>query len=174
MESLHGLSVTELSRALGKSRQAVYVALRVGRISRLPNGKFDLAQTRDDWRNHTHPGKGVVRPRPSSEAEEPVEEDAPLRRDLPDIRRLCDFYFDLRQFYLVPMGETLLHFGMPEKNVASALCEFAVGEIGVVADMLGLEGEPWIQGNHEVFQQLKDKKGLLDAILAFHGELDGV
>ncbi len=45
----------QLARALGIARQTVNKAESMGKITRSPNGKFDLEQTRRDWIESTHP-----------------------------------------------------------------------------------------------------------------------
>ncbi|MCA9469557.1 MAG: hypothetical protein KC643_29505 [Nitrospira sp.] len=43
------LSVTELAKALGVSRQSIYRAERAGKIKREPGGSFDLTKVRKAW-----------------------------------------------------------------------------------------------------------------------------
>lgn len=65
------ISLSELARAKGVSRKAVYVAVRDGRITRNPNGKFHLEQTLEDWARNTHPFCGENHSKPQQEEERP-------------------------------------------------------------------------------------------------------
>ena len=44
----------ELAQHLNVSKEAVYQARKKGRITRLPNGKYDLDQALTDWHEKTH------------------------------------------------------------------------------------------------------------------------
>jgi len=57
----------QLSRILGVTKPAIRKAERRGRITREPDGTWDVLAVVEDWRRHTHPmlqrhGRGEFRP----------------------------------------------------------------------------------------------------------------
>jgi hypothetical protein len=153
------MTIQQFAQAKGVSRQAVFDALKRGRIQRLSNGKLDYEAALNDWTQNTHPGKGGVHQRQREEASKSTK----LATD-PTLEILADCFWEFQHRMLPHSARLLLEAGFSPQQAAGFLKEKVVFDAAVMGQILGLQDEPWIDRSCDALRLTGNQEGLAKQI----------
>jgi hypothetical protein len=153
------MTIQQFAQAKGVSRQAVFDALRRGRIQRLSNGKIDCETALNDWTENTHPGKGGVHQRQREEASKSTK----LGKDHM-LEIFADCFWEFQHRMLPHTSRLLLEAGLGPQQAAHLLKEKTVFDAAVMGQILGLQDEAWIDKSCDALRLTGDQKALTEQI----------
>jgi hypothetical protein len=153
------MTIQQFAQAKGVSRQAVFDALKRGRIQRLSNGKLDYEACLNDWTQNTHPGKGGVHQRQREEASKSTK----LGKDHV-LEILADCFWEFQRRMLPHTSRLLLEAGLGPQQAAHLLKEKTVFDAYIMGEILGLQDEPWIDRNCDAVRLTGNQEALAKQI----------
>lgn len=153
------MTIQQFAEAKGVSRQAVFDALKRGRIQRLSNGKLDYEAALNDWTENTSLSKGGKRPR---QREEPSKSTKLANDHALEI--LADCFWEFQHRMLPHTANLLLEMGLSPQQAAGFLKEKIIFDGFIMGEILGLQDEAWINRNCDALRLTDNQTGLAKQI----------